>query len=295
MKTDKSNTYQQYDFSPLFESGNLFWNSLSRMAQSPFCDEKTDDETNRQPFPSWNETCDGIMEMFSVSNGNDAFQTISELSDSFMKTTLDYSQENMGHCFKMLENFENYCCTKAPDKISFYALTAKQQHDILQKALSIPQIGLTREYQEKINRTIDKMTAFNISAVEFMQLLSLPIEKAFILIQKDAAEMTTSAEMSGDPKKLYNKWLEKVESGYNDLYYSPDYTRHLGHTLNTMSEMKSAYEDILHDGIKIAGLADQKDLDELARDIYLIRKAVKAVEKKINFFENTLEKDKEHE
>jgi len=49
---------------------------------------------------------------------------------------------------------------------------------------NIPQVGLTRSYQEKVIRTVDQINIFQATMAEFMHLLFQPVEKSFHVMQE---------------------------------------------------------------------------------------------------------------
>ncbi len=54
----------------------------------------------------------------------------------------------------------------------------------LRQFFHIPQLGLTRNYQQNFNVALDKYHRFQIQYAEFMHLIFLPVEKTFKLLQQ---------------------------------------------------------------------------------------------------------------
>ncbi|NJL59479.1 MAG: hypothetical protein HC887_07360, partial [Desulfobacteraceae bacterium] len=55
------------------------------------------------------------------------------------------------------------------------------------KFFQIPQLGLTRFYQERSNRLMDKLNTFNAHLSEFVYMFYVPIEKASAVMQEKSA------------------------------------------------------------------------------------------------------------
>ena len=61
-----------------------------------------------------------------------------------------------------------------------------------QKFFNIPSVGLTRFYQERINRLMDETNQFQVALSEFMYLFSVPFEKTAKVMQEKIEEMIPS-------------------------------------------------------------------------------------------------------
>jgi hypothetical protein len=146
--------------------------------------------------------------------------------------------------------------------------------------LNIPQLGLTRFYQEKMNRALDKFNVFQTSVAEFFRLLYLPVTRSFGVLQEKIAEMAVAGDLPEDSKTYYQMWIKILEGHYMTLFQSPEYADILRKTLDDMSDFSAAKNDVLEDMLNMLPIPKQKDMDDLYREIYLLKKRIKALEKK---------------
>ncbi|MGD8942071.1 MAG: poly(R)-hydroxyalkanoic acid synthase subunit PhaE [Desulfobacterales bacterium] len=146
---------------------------------------------------------------------------------------------------------------------------------------NIPQLGLTRFYQEKVNQTLDKFNLFQTAIGEFMRLLYLPVTKSFSVIQEKLGELSEAGELPEDPQKYYQMWIKILEGHYMTLFQSTEYIETMGKTLGAMSEFSAAKNDLLEDILNMLPIPKQKDMDDLYKEIYLLKKRIKALEKKL--------------
>ena len=68
-----------------------------------------------------------------------------------------------------------------------------------QKFFNVPALGLTRFYQERINRLMDETSQFQVALSEFLYLFSVPFEKTAKVMQEKTEEMM---EKGDDPERL---------------------------------------------------------------------------------------------
>ena len=148
--------------------------------------------------------------------------------------------------------------------------------------LTIPQMGLTSLYQARVNEAVDKFNIFQPALGEFLRLLSLPIEKSFQVMQEKVGELTKEGKHLENQREYYLMWLKILEGHYMTLFKSPEYTAILSKTLDAMEEFLGARQKVLQDMLQTLPVATSKDMDELAKQVYLLNKKVKELTKKVN-------------
>jgi len=145
---------------------------------------------------------------------------------------------------------------------------------------NIPQLGLTRLYQEKMNRAMDTFNIFQAVMAEFLRLLYLPVTRSFSVLQEKFGEIAEAGKLPEDSKAYYQMWIKILEGHYMTLFQSPEYANILSRTLDAMSDFTVAKNDLMEDMLNVFPIPKQKDMDELYREIYLLKKRIKALEKR---------------
>ncbi len=149
----------------------------------------------------------------------------------------------------------------------------------VQRYFNIPSLGLSRFYQERMNLTLDKFNLFNTSLIDFMQLLSLPFEKSFKVLQDKIEELTRKESLPEDPQELYRLWIKILEGHFMTLFKSPEYTSKLAATLDAMDDFLQARNRIITDALQSLPIPTDKDMDALYEELYHLKKKVKEMEK----------------
>ncbi len=147
------------------------------------------------------------------------------------------------------------------------------------KFFSVPPLGLSREYQTKLQHVIDKSNIFQVKLLEFLYFLYIPFEKSFKVVQDSLASMADEGSLPEDSKEYYQMWLKQLEQHYMMLFKSTEYTNALGKVIDAMSDFMSARQQIVQDTFKAFGVPVEKDLDELYKDIYYLKKRIRILEK----------------
>jgi class III poly(R)-hydroxyalkanoic acid synthase PhaE subunit len=146
--------------------------------------------------------------------------------------------------------------------------------------LNIPQLGLTREYQERMNRLTDQFNQFQSVSAEFLYLLNQPMEKSFKVLQEELSVMADEEKLPDKPKDYYQMWIKILEGHYMKLFQSPEYIQSLGNTLGALGDFTTARHKIMEDLLQSMPIPTQTDMDELYKEIYLLKKRIKTLERK---------------
>ncbi len=147
--------------------------------------------------------------------------------------------------------------------------------------MNVPQLGLTREYQERFTKAADKFNVFQGTLAEFVSLLYLPVEKSFKVVQDQLSAMADQGKVPEKSKELYRLWVKVLEGHYMTLFKSPEYNEALSRILNALGEFNVAKQHILQDAMQALPVPTLKEMDELYKEIYLLKKRLRELETKV--------------
>jgi hypothetical protein len=149
----------------------------------------------------------------------------------------------------------------------------------IRQYLKVPQLGLVRVYQERFYQTIDKFNVFSTTFAEFMHVLMLPMEKAFMVLHDKIEEQIREGKTPEDPHEHYRLWVKILEGHYMTLFKTSEYTRTLNNTMSSYEDYLSARNQLVTDALQSLPIPTNKDLDELYDELYHLKKRVKDLEK----------------
>jgi polyhydroxyalkanoate synthesis regulator phasin len=142
----------------------------------------------------------------------------------------------------------------------------------------IPQLGLMRTYQVKANLVADNYNRFQSILSEFLGLLGMPFSRSMQVMQEKLGQMAESGELVEDSKFYYNMWVKILEGHFMTLFQTPEYVDTLTRTINALAEFAAARDAALEDLLGSLPLAKKSDVDEMARDLYELKKRVRKLE-----------------
>lgn len=293
--TDKpqDKTSPELMFADWMKTATAFWGPMASMwtrateANSVITEEKNEKKSKIQKTletaqKTWKALFLAMIEpetMETLFKGSSALpEILLEMAQTNLNSFIHLQQQWLEKAGKVEESTKAYKFEDL-DEDAFKAWTELYEKDF-RKFLNLPQVGLTRFYQEKMIRSVDKFNIFQTAMAEFLRLLSLPMEKSFQVMQEKMAELAEEEKLPEDSKEYYQMWIKTLEGHYMTLFQSPEYTRALNKTLDSLSEFSAVKKEILQDTIQhTLPVPTQKEMDELFKEIYLLKKRIKALEK----------------
>jgi class III poly(R)-hydroxyalkanoic acid synthase PhaE subunit len=146
------------------------------------------------------------------------------------------------------------------------------------KYLKVPQVGLGRFHQERSLHATDKYNTFQLVLLEFLHMLYLPVERSLKSLQEKMAEMAEAGPLDEKSKTYYNLWIKLLEGEYMELFQQPEFADLMGKTLGALNEFVGARQAVIDDVLKQLNIPTNQDMDELSKEIYLLKKRVRALE-----------------
>ncbi len=282
-------------FSDWMKTSMAFWESISSMwpafntASGATRDSKKDDKTSRFQ-KSWESTLKTWRAWSQIATEPETMETLFKetgvLPEIFLKIAqtglnsfVHLQQQWLDRAGKVQESTKSYTFENLDeDAVKLWTQLYETE---LRKLFNIPQLGLTRFYQEKMIRTMDKYNMFQTHVTEFLRLLSLPMEKSFQVLQEKLTSLADDGNLPEDSKVYYQMWIKVLEGHYMTLFQSSEYTKTLNKTLHSMSEFSEAKKDLLQDTLLyMLPVPTQKEMDELYKEIYLLKRRIKDLEKR---------------
>jgi len=148
----------------------------------------------------------------------------------------------------------------------------------LQRFFYIPQVGLTRSYQEHWNRALDKYYIFQTRSAEFMRLLGMPFRQSLSLLQEKISDMAEAGDLPEDSQVYYQMWIKVLEGHFMTLFQGTEYVQSLSDTLSSLADYTTARNAVFEEIAGMLPLARRSELDELAREVHELKKRTRRLE-----------------
>ena len=162
---------------------------------------------------------------------------------------------------------------------------AKICHDLYEndfrRLLNMPHLRLTGLTQERLNRATDKFNQFQAAMAEFISMLYLPVKKS-LRAMEGVGGRGRQEKPPEDFKEYYKGWLKILEGHYMTLFQSAEFVRTLVHTLTALQDFTMAKDALMAEAMAALSLPSRQDLDDLYREMYVLKKSLKEMAKKLD-------------
>lgn len=144
---------------------------------------------------------------------------------------------------------------------------------------SMPGVGFTRELEEKLARGFQAWK----KAVQAMNDYNLLIGEAFAGIQEQVLREMMSRAEQGKPvesvRDLVRLWTTAADKSFDNVFRTDKYSQVQGAFVQTYMEYRIEEQRIVDELMKYSPIPTRTELDEAHRNIYELRKEVKALKK----------------
>jgi class III poly(R)-hydroxyalkanoic acid synthase PhaE subunit len=276
--TDWQKTMHEY-LSPLFKP----WTEMNQPPgdKEPLQPKGRLDESLQATARMWQTTIEAMGEPSALENFQKAVGMTPNLTLDFTQTCLQGIAKLQGQASEWIAK-RGAALTSADiqelDSELIKSLTETYDKE-LSRYLKVPQIGLNRLYQERMLHAVDKQNTLQLMLSEFLHILYLPIEKSLNSLQQKMAEMAEVGPLDENSKTYYKLWIKLLEGHYMELFKQPDYAEAMSKTLSALNDYVGARQTVTNDLLKQINIPSNLDLDELSKEIYLLKKRVRLLEK----------------
>ncbi len=292
---DKKESFTSDLMSIWMETAQKFWEATGGLTEADQPGQAAKGKTDAKASSRTQESLEAVMNSWKTATDMAKDPDIAERLNKSFKTTPDLllrmAESGWNTYFKMQQQWVEKMgriqgSSKAYQFDHLDQETFQAWADIYAKELSpflkIPKVGLFRFYQERADDTVDKFHRFQAEVGELFYLLMLPMEKSIYVLQEQLGQMAEAGELPTDSKAYYQQWIKVLEGHYMKLFQSENYGQVMGRTLGALENFTQAKDAVLMDLIGHLPIPTQNEMDELYKDLYHLKKRVRALEKELD-------------
>ena len=147
------------------------------------------------------------------------------------------------------------------------------------QSMGTSSLGLTRDFNEKVNKAFTLWREQQQAMLDCQLLLGNTWLTAFHLLMQKLIALAQSGKPLENPKQLANLWVEVADEQFITLFHSASYAQVQGQLVNSSMALRRQLREINEVWLRAQDMPTRTDLDEAHRQIYELRKEVKALKK----------------
>ena|SRR3972149_9997723 len=164
----------------------------------------------------------------------------------------------------------------------FFSLWSNFYEDSFGKLVTMPTLGPKREESEKLMKGFSTFVNFYTALMKS----NANFQSVFMKAMGNMSDKTIS-EMDKDPspdkyRSFYKIWIETYSGTFNEFLKSELFSSENGKLMSAFMDFQKHSKDIFEENyLKPMNLPTKTDIDEINKELYILRKTVKELTKQI--------------
>lgn len=144
-----------------------------------------------------------------------------------------------------------------------------------------PSFGLTREFEEKLSNAFDGFLKLQQASTDYQLLMADAWAGVFSEVMNDIRNRAEQGNPVESVRDLSRVWLGAADRSFDKLFRTEEYAQVQGKFVSALMDYRIKERTLVEEILKSTYLASQGDIDESNRNVYLLRKEVKALRKEL--------------
>lgn len=142
-----------------------------------------------------------------------------------------------------------------------------------------PSFGLTREINEKIAKAFDAWLDFRRVSAEYQAVLAGSWGDIFENVIKTLVNRAQNDQPVTGVRELVRIWTDTADSSLEQVFRTPEYVEIQGRLMDTAMKYRLQEQQVVELVLKTTYVPTRSEVDEAHRNIYELRKEVKALKR----------------
>ncbi|HEY9623117.1 MAG TPA: class III poly(R)-hydroxyalkanoic acid synthase subunit PhaE [Crinalium sp.] len=155
-----------------------------------------------------------------------------------------------------------------------------------------PLLGPTREFNGKLLRAFDAWANFYRTSIDYQTVMTDIQVRSFEELMRKLVALAEKGEPVKDWRQFQQLWGSVADDVYEQAFCSEDNLKVRGRFLNALNTYRICQQDLLELWMKLLNLPSREEVDEVHKNIYELRKEMKALKVKLAKYEAQAEVDR---
>ena len=164
----------------------------------------------------------------------------------------------------------------------------KNYEETVGKALLAPSVGYFKEFNERMNNMIYAYLQFNTAKASFYSLFYDTGMRAAEKVYEKYTEFVGKEVTPETFREFYRIWWTINEEVYQELFRSEEFTKLSREVTSRGLLFRKWVDDLFEQVLKFTSLPSKRDMDEVYRSLYDLKKEVRNQKRTIKYIERNL-------
>ncbi len=148
-----------------------------------------------------------------------------------------------------------------------------------------PILGPTREFNGKLLKAFDAWTNLYRASIDYQVVLADVQIRSFEQLMWELVSLAEKGEKVEDWRQFYQFWSRVADGVFEEEFCSEDNLKIRGKFLNALNTYRLHQQELMEMWMKMMNMPLRSEVDEVHKNIYELRKEVKALKKALAKYE----------
>jgi len=155
-------------------------------------------------------------------------------------------------------------------------------HGHMDRFLSAPGLGYTREEEEQYKDTVQCAINYQKALGEYARFFSRTGMLSVARMKQKVQELTEGGDTIDSARGLYDLWISACEEVYGEQVMAPEYARIHGHLVNALMELKQRLGQMVDTSLGAFNMPTRRELRTLQDRLQETRRENKTLRSELN-------------
>ncbi len=271
--------------SPWVNTLDVYWKTLSPLVQPQAKDVLDKFVTQGQQFFHFATT---FLKVFHQAPHDADPQLWQQYFDELKQTLAEFTNtqhRNLNFWGFPLANWQHAVSNLSPLPDDFFQNLkpnnfSQELHENVQRWLSIPGIGYTREWQDQLQESTRLWMVYQKAHQEYHNILSRVGTRTIDLMQEKAVNLQQQKKKIENLRQLYDLWIDCGEIAYAEIVNTDEYAEINARLVNTLMAWKRHERCMIDKLLGSMNMPTRKELDSLHLRLQQLRRETQILKAK---------------
>lgn len=154
-------------------------------------------------------------------------------------------------------------------------------HANLQRFLSIPPVGYTREWQELGQEALQSWLQYQHALSGYLRLMARAGGRTLELMQHRLLEMASAGKQVESLRQFYDLWVDCAEEAYSEVTSAAEFGEASAQLVNAAMTLKRQSQCIMEEAVSTLNLPTRLELDSAHYRVHQLKREVKALQQEL--------------
>jgi class III poly(R)-hydroxyalkanoic acid synthase PhaE subunit len=155
------------------------------------------------------------------------------------------------------------------------AMSSVMPEDTMNKLLQVPGVGLTKDLQEKTQKTLRLWNDYQINSQRYNATFAMLGKEALDKLGQEILARAESDKKITSLKEIYNMWIDTNEEVFAEYAQTEEYSKLYAGLVNSLVKFKAHYNGLTDDMLKTFNIPTSEGLGSITKQQQAVKRQLR--------------------